>query len=88
MQLSSILRASTINDFKKDRNMDIKKVDLTKEPMDEKNYVYAVCECILFHEGLKISRPKYSAYIRFNCPCCNKELGIVAKGKLDILINR
>jgi len=60
--------------------MDIKKVNLMKEPMDEKNYVYVMCECTLFHEGLKIPRPKYSTYIRFNCPCCGKEVGIIARG--------
>lgn len=64
-------------------DIDIKKVNLIEEPMDEENYVYAICHCTFRYEGIRVSRPDHTTYIRFNCPCCGEKLGIVAKGKLD-----
>ncbi len=56
--------------------MNIKKVNLMQEPIDEENYVYAICYCTSFHEGIQIPKPKYTTFIRFNCPCCGEKLGI------------
>jgi predicted RNA-binding Zn-ribbon protein involved in translation (DUF1610 family) len=51
---------------------------------DEKNYGYAVCKCTFMNEGIEVPRPEHTKYIRFNCPRCGENLGIMLRGKKDI----
>ena len=54
---------------------------------NEKDYVYALCDCILADEGIEVPRPDYSCYMSFKCPRCGRSIGIFAKGKYDALYN-
>lgn len=62
--------------------MNAKLVDITKEPMDETNYGYAICECAMIpYEAVRVDRPEYSGYVYFDCPRCGKSLGLFLSGK-------
>jgi len=50
-----------------------------EDKLDEVNYVYATCSCLPCTMGIQIPRGK-GGYIRFVCPNCNTELGIVCRG--------
>ncbi len=52
-----------------------------EEGMDEINYVYAVCKCLVIPQALRIRRPDYNRNITFNCPRCSKTLGVWARGR-------
>lgn len=64
--------------------MKIRIVDCSKE-YDNINYAYAVCECLLFGERIEISRPNDNDAINFNCPRCNKKLGLWMRGKKNLI---
>jgi predicted RNA-binding Zn-ribbon protein involved in translation (DUF1610 family) len=49
--------------------------------LNEKNFIYAICECTLMGEGIELPRPEKTTYIKFKCPRCGKDLGIIAQGK-------
>ena len=51
-------------------------VDLSKEPVDYKKYSYAVCECTICGEAIRINRPFDDGYFSFQCPKCGKFLGL------------
>lgn len=51
--------------------------DTIKEGIDYDNYIYAICECTQVGQALRVERPDQTGYIRFNCPRCGKELGLV-----------
>ena len=57
-------------------NMEIKKVNLIKEPADYEKYEYAVCKCTRIEEAIRIVKPKYSCFLQFKCPCCGESLGL------------
>ena len=52
-----------------------------QDGLDYKNFEYAICSCLSLQEGIQIKRPKYDNFIHFNCPRCNRELGIFVRGK-------
>lgn len=60
-------------------------VDFTKEQKDEDNYAYAICKCTLAHEGIEVPRKDETEFITFNCPRCGRRVGIMAKGKEDLI---
>ncbi len=60
--------------------MDIK---IVNSFLNENDYGYAVCECLRYNEGIQVPREEHTAYIQFNCPRCNKPLGITLLGKIE-----
>lgn len=48
---------------------------------DEKNNVYAVCECLDTQHGIEIPRDEETKFVSFKCPKCGKSLGIMVRGK-------
>ena len=54
---------------------------------NKKDYVYALCDCLLADEAIEVPRPDYSGFITFKCPRCGRNIGIFAKGKFDALYN-
>lgn len=53
--------------------------------VDEDKYAYAVCECLVFgyDYGIQIPRKKNSAFVKFSCPRCGKNLGMFVRGTKD-----
>ena len=52
------------------------------------DYVYLVCpNCTYMTEMgtlcIRVPRPQHSGYVKTNCPKCNAEMGIIAKGLND-----
>lgn len=52
------------------------------------DYVYLICpNCSYMTETgtlcIKVPRPQYGGYIKTNCPKCNADIGIIAKGLND-----
>ena len=58
--------------------MNIQIIDLHKEQMNEKKYVYATCTCLSSQYAIRIKRTKDTKgkVIEFKCPKCNEDLGI------------
>lgn len=57
----------------------ITKINTFEEGIDETKYAYALCECTLIGEAIRIERPDTARFIHLNCPECRKELGIFVK---------
>ena len=54
-----------------------------EEGMDEINYIYALCECLVIPQGLRIRRPNKTGFIKFYCPRCGEPLRIYARGRYE-----
>ena len=78
-----ITLGKTLNELIPGEEMKIVKVDLTKEPLDEENFGYALCKCTRTAEAIRVPRPDHTEFISFKCPNCGEPLGITLKGRFD-----
>lgn len=58
-------------------------VNTIRDGIDNDNYIYLLCDCIVIPEAIKYPRPEYSAYIRTICPRCGEQIGMIILGKVE-----